>query len=285
MNLQDIRAFLAVARVGTLAAAGEELHLTPSALSKAFRRLEAALGVELFDRDGFRLRLNASGERFRPQAQRLADLANAVRQDFSPTSGPMDVRLTGPAVLQWGYIRAIAEAIASSEVPVALHIATRHEAEALAAVISGEAGLALVSGEALEDAGHGAVESYEVGRFRMRLVSKGRAGGPFACSTVSPLCGRVRSHQSEAWLAGAGLPPAAYRVDDLGTLLKLVETGNARAFLPDFLASSMGWAAEDESDGGWESAWLVSRPDAPTKLRSIAQAAAEASARLQTVNG
>ena len=78
-ELAGLRAFFAVARAGTLAAAGEELHLTPSALSKALRRLEAALGVELFDRDGFRLRLNASGERFRPQAQRLADLANGVR--------------------------------------------------------------------------------------------------------------------------------------------------------------------------------------------------------------
>jgi DNA-binding transcriptional LysR family regulator len=281
MNLQDLRAFLAVARAGTLAAAGEEIHLTPSALSKALRRLESSLGVELFDRDGLRLRLNASGERFRPQAQRLADLAQAVQHDFSPASRRMDVRLTGPAVLQWGYIRAIAESIAASERQVALQIASRHESEALAAVTNGEAELALVSGEALGDAADGAVERYKLGRFRMRLVSKGRVGEPFACSTVSPLCGRVRSHQSEAWLAGAGLPPATYRVDDLGTLMKLVETGNARAFLPDLLASSMGWTAEVGSDGEWESAWLVCRQDAPTSLRLLAQQAAEASARLQ----
>ena len=43
LNLGDLRVFCSAARQPTLGAAALELHLTPSAVSKALRRLEAPL--------------------------------------------------------------------------------------------------------------------------------------------------------------------------------------------------------------------------------------------------
>jgi DNA-binding transcriptional LysR family regulator len=58
-----LRAFLEVARAGGYPQAARRLHVTPSALSHALRRLQEDLGRELFDWRGRRFTLTASGER------------------------------------------------------------------------------------------------------------------------------------------------------------------------------------------------------------------------------
>ncbi|MEO5760087.1 MAG: LysR substrate-binding domain-containing protein [Mesorhizobium sp.] len=52
-SLNGMRAFEAAARLGSVKDAAEELHLTPSAVSRHIRALELNLGQELFER-GFR---------------------------------------------------------------------------------------------------------------------------------------------------------------------------------------------------------------------------------------
>ena len=54
--------FCAVARHGSVAAAAQEVSLTPSALSHALRGLESEVGCRLFDREGKRMVLNPAGE-------------------------------------------------------------------------------------------------------------------------------------------------------------------------------------------------------------------------------
>lgn len=61
MELDQLRQLDAIEREGTISAAARELHLSQSALSRSVRRLEAELGMELFDRDGRRVRLNEAG--------------------------------------------------------------------------------------------------------------------------------------------------------------------------------------------------------------------------------
>ncbi|RVB28255.1 LysR family transcriptional regulator, partial [Mesorhizobium sp. M7A.F.Ca.CA.001.07.2.1] len=52
-SLNGMRAFEAAARLGSVKDAAEELHLTPSAVSRHIRALEQNLGQDLFER-GFR---------------------------------------------------------------------------------------------------------------------------------------------------------------------------------------------------------------------------------------
>jgi DNA-binding transcriptional LysR family regulator len=62
LPLSGMRAFEATARVRSVAAAAAELHLTPSAVSHAIRKLEKELGSVLFQRDGRTLKLTSDGE-------------------------------------------------------------------------------------------------------------------------------------------------------------------------------------------------------------------------------
>jgi DNA-binding transcriptional LysR family regulator len=56
MNTRQLRHFLAVMDLGSLAAAAEAVHLSPPALSRSLRALEDELRVPLFDRQDRRLR-------------------------------------------------------------------------------------------------------------------------------------------------------------------------------------------------------------------------------------
>ncbi|MCA1381779.1 MULTISPECIES: LysR substrate-binding domain-containing protein [Bradyrhizobium] len=59
--ISSIRAFEAAARTGSFRDAANELHLTPSAVSHAIRKLESAMGTILFERSARAIRLTPAG--------------------------------------------------------------------------------------------------------------------------------------------------------------------------------------------------------------------------------
>lgn len=82
LPLNGIRAFEAAARHGGFAAAGAELHVTPAAISRAVKLLEARMGVALFVRHANRLTLTEAGADYRdglvPLLESLARLTERV---------------------------------------------------------------------------------------------------------------------------------------------------------------------------------------------------------------
>ncbi|WP_431109890.1 LysR family transcriptional regulator [Variovorax paradoxus] len=72
--INELRTFIAVCRHGTFAAAGERIGLTQSAVSSQIKRLEEALGFELFDRTGRSATLNAAGETTLARAEEICGL-------------------------------------------------------------------------------------------------------------------------------------------------------------------------------------------------------------------
>ena len=79
MTLQQLQYFLAAFRHGSFSAAAEELHLAQPSLSEQVRRLEAELGVRLFQRVGRGLKPTEAGNTLRPHAERTLDAAEAAR--------------------------------------------------------------------------------------------------------------------------------------------------------------------------------------------------------------
>ena len=60
--ISAIRAFEAAARTGSFRDAANELHLTPSAVSHAIRKLESTMSTTLFERSARAVRLTPAGE-------------------------------------------------------------------------------------------------------------------------------------------------------------------------------------------------------------------------------
>jgi len=79
LNLNAMTHFEAVARLGGVAKAAEELKITPSAVSQQLRSLEQQLGVRLFRRERRHLSLTIDGERLYQTATQAFESIREVR--------------------------------------------------------------------------------------------------------------------------------------------------------------------------------------------------------------
>src|SRR5471032_3674647 len=256
MNLSDLRIFVSAARRPSLGAAALEMHLTPSAVSKALKRLEDSLGTPLFDRSAKQLALNSSGQLLLDSAATLLALADQARSDIMGEKASLDCRLGGPAILLWRQGKVLAGAL--RDYPQAsLRMLAMFEEEALAALARGDIDAALVTGEVLDGRGEHWSENWQVtplGSVTLHLVA-GRShplvaalppapllsattgqvlAHDFACPSRSLFCGVQRGARSDGWRDDQLPRKIRYWTDDLQLLLSLVKAGQALAYLPDF---------------------------------------------------
>jgi DNA-binding transcriptional LysR family regulator len=82
MEIQNLRAFIAVADSGSFSSAAQELHLTQPAVSKRIALLESELDTTLFDRAGRRARPTQAGERLLQHARAIVRRVSLAEQDI-----------------------------------------------------------------------------------------------------------------------------------------------------------------------------------------------------------
>lgn len=267
MNLTDLRIFVSAARRPSLGAAALEMHLTPSAVSKALKRLEDSLGKPLFDRSGKQLVLNDSGRLLLSRAQALLALADQAKVDLMGESAAIDSRIGGPAILLWRHGRMLSQALRAYP-EGSLRLQAMFEDEALAALTRGDINAAIVTGGVIEGRGEHWSDEWRVtplGSVTLHLVAGRRhplvaqlesARRPraekstsaatleaptaevllhdFACPSRSLFCGVRRGARSDGWRDDQLPRKIRYWTDDLQLLLSLVKSGEALAYLPDF---------------------------------------------------
>ncbi len=111
MNPRQIEAFRAVARIGAVTGAAEQLHISQPAVSRLIANLESRTGLELFARRKGRLRLTPEGEAFLREVDRhfkgldaLAEAAHRIAEH-----GPANLRILGfPSITNGVLPQAIA---------------------------------------------------------------------------------------------------------------------------------------------------------------------------------
>lgn len=91
--ISELKTFITVCKHGTFAAAGDRIGLTQSAVSSQIKRLEEALGFQLFDRTGRSATLNAAGQATLPRAEEICALFSKLGElpDEAATSGLLRV--------------------------------------------------------------------------------------------------------------------------------------------------------------------------------------------------
>ncbi|MEF2267343.1 LysR family transcriptional regulator [Janthinobacterium sp. LS2A] len=98
-HLKGIATFLATADAGSFTRAAERLHLSSSAVSKSVARLEARLGVILFERSTRRLQLSSAGHAYYATCKRvlqeLVEAENVLAEQDGELAGK--VRIGVPA--------------------------------------------------------------------------------------------------------------------------------------------------------------------------------------------
>ena len=238
--LNFLPTFVAVARLQTLRAAAESLHLTHSAVSQQLGELESRRGFPLFDRRGRRVHLNAAGQALLRQVEpALAQVDDGVQAAAAVAKGAAQgVRLTMlPSFAQrWFLPRLGRWRERHPDIPL--------EIEASANII-----------DLQRDGFHAAIRTgpgpwpglvverlYEtptpfIAVAAMQVALRLRAGKP-ADLAREPLLGD--SEVWEKWFAGAGVrtrvtPVASF--NDVGLMLQATEQGLGLAVVRELLAA------------------------------------------------
>ncbi|GGL65130.1 LysR family transcriptional regulator [Streptomyces fumigatiscleroticus] len=222
MESRPLRYFVAVAEELNFARAAERLGISPPPLSRAIRRLEADLGVTLFERTTHSVALTGAGEVLLAEARVALDALRAAgRRAQRAGAGPglvLAVKADGDA----GLLEPVLERYAAdpASVPVAVRLCGWHEQPRLLRL--GEADAALVH-EPFDRAG---LDSET-------LLVEPRVA---ALAAAHPLAARDR-----LGVADLGLDPgdlyrfldeARHHSRDLAQLLTLVALGRAVTLLP-----------------------------------------------------
>jgi DNA-binding transcriptional LysR family regulator len=93
-SLDDLRAFEATARLGSVRAAADELALTHAAISRRNTRLASSIGAPLFEREGRGLRPTPAGNLLHDACRRsFADLARTIASIEETQRSPAGVIL------------------------------------------------------------------------------------------------------------------------------------------------------------------------------------------------
>jgi LysR family transcriptional regulator, glycine cleavage system transcriptional activator len=263
LPLQTLPAFLAVARLATLRAAAEELHLTHSAVSQQIKLLESQVGFELFDRRGRRIALNAAGEALlRAVEPALAQLGDGLRAaEVASCGAESRIRLTLlPSFAQrWLLPRMASWRERHADIGIELH--TSQQVENLqrqgfhAALRQGRGSWSGVTAERLLDSPLIAVGSPNAAR---RLL-----GAPDTALADQPLLGHADLW--ERWFEKAGRRVRVTTVaafNDAGLMLQAAEQDLGLTLVREVLAADALRAGrllrlstltllDDEADAYW----------------------------------
>ena len=127
--LPQLLVFEAVARLGSVTRAAEELHLAQPTVSIQLKKLAEALEVQLFEPDGRRLRLTAAGQALVPVCGELIRMFDGVEARLAPYRKKTEVlKLAAEPEARAITSRLVAEFCARHPgVQASVHIAERAE--------------------------------------------------------------------------------------------------------------------------------------------------------------
>ncbi len=150
IDLRRLNVLRAVAYFGTVTAAAEALHLTPSAASQQIRTLGRELGVTLLEPDGRRIRLSQAARDLLVHADAIEQRwqeAQAALQTAPPVTGTL--QLCGFPTAVSALLAPLATRLRSRHPALTVRIVESEPADSFDLIFSGHADLAVI--EALPD--------------------------------------------------------------------------------------------------------------------------------------
>jgi len=250
MNLDQLRGFETIARLGHFTRAAELLHLAQPSLSRQISTLESDLGTKLFHRTRGGATLTDAGEALLPLARRMLADAESVRLEMAELAGLRRgrVRLGATPTLCVSLVAEVLSAFHERHPGVELHIVESGSRGLVDALDEGALDLALVVTAQRARPGSAALERRELLAEELVVVSSAArqplVEGPpdQAAVTLAELAElpQVAFHSSydlrattDAAFRAAGLVPSiAVEGAEMDGVLRFVERGIGVAVVP-----------------------------------------------------
>jgi DNA-binding transcriptional LysR family regulator len=240
MTHDQLVALLAVAGQGSFGAAAHSLHKSQPAVSKLVRNLELELGLELFDRSGYRAKLNAHGRLFYERASAVIESTEALKSFAHGLAGQREavVCLAMDAVTPLGPLLPVLREIRAQFADVRLELHTERMAGALEVLREAQADLVIARPVGVDPA------SMEAERFvRVRLLAVAHAEHPLA-SAGSPVPLALLRRHPQIVLADSAKGEAAPALNVLhgGLHWNVTDVAAKR----EIILAGMGWGGLPE---------------------------------------
>jgi DNA-binding transcriptional LysR family regulator len=147
VNLEQLRSFAEVARLGNFTRAAEHLHLAQPSLSRQIATLEQDLGADLFHRSRGGSSLTTAGESLLPLARRMLADAETVRRELDELAGLRRgrVRLGATPTLCISLVAEVLGAFHAAHPGIELHLSEHGSRRLLEELGAGELDLAIVT--------------------------------------------------------------------------------------------------------------------------------------------
>jgi len=281
MLFERLECFLAVARLGSVSRAAEEMYLTQPTLTARIKALEEELGGQLFVRTSRGMRLTEAGKEFLPHAERSLRSFEEGRRSLEELRGASGGRLVlgaSPGVGTYA-LPAMLEQFVEAHPNVAVSVKTGHSEDVLGMVLEEEVQVGLC-----REVSHAETESIPL--YEDELVLVVYPEHPFAGRGSAGLdeIGRERliffDHTSGYYeltrsvFREAGLRESrAMELDNIEAAKRMVERRLGIAFLPR-TAVSRSVAAGHLRTVGVEDGPALLRPIVALKRRDIPPTAA-----------
>jgi DNA-binding transcriptional LysR family regulator len=287
MNLEQLRSFVEVARVGNFTRAAERLHLAQPSLSRQIAALEQDLGAELFRRARGGSALTPAGESLLPLARRMLADADTVRRELAELAGLQRgvVRLGATPTLCISLVAEVLSAFHAAYPGIELHVSEQGSRRLFEQLAAGELDLALVTTSAAASTDRSIVTPLLVEELVVISSSKSppvARGDSIALADVAALPQVVFSSTydlratTDAAFRAAGLAPApVIEGAEMDAVLRFVERGLGVAIVPAMvLIDRPGLRSVRLTEPTLTRTISIARPAdiAPTRAASVMQA-------------
>lgn len=145
VNLERLRALHALSEYGSVAAAAEALHLTPSAVSQQLAKLEREVGQGLLIRDGRGVRLTDPARRLADHACRVLVVLEEAQADLEESRGAVYGTLTiaAFATAARGLAPHLITAVGREHPQLVIRVSEQDPAESLPSLAHGTVDIAI----------------------------------------------------------------------------------------------------------------------------------------------
>lgn len=146
MENRVLRYFVEMAQEKSMSRAAEKLHVTQPTMSRQLKELEAELGVKLFCRTNYAIRLTDEGEVFLLRAKDILDLVDKTRAEFSAPKDPsrFEVSLGCPETDSIKYVARAVQTLRRSGTALVCHVHSGNAEDVLERLSRGLDDLSLV---------------------------------------------------------------------------------------------------------------------------------------------
>jgi DNA-binding transcriptional LysR family regulator len=273
LSPSDLEIVLAMTRTGTLAGAGERLHVDASTVFRSMQRIERGLGRPLFERSRSGYAANELALTLAEQAEHMESALEAARSatQARPEQVSGSVRITTTDTILHGLVAPALKALAAEHPLLAYEL---HAGNEIASLTRRDADIAVRATKRPPQ--H--LVGRHLGPIRVALYAAKK--GPVkryadvesgAAPWIAP-DDALPEHPSVLWRK-RHLPKVAprYRVNSILSVMELVARGLGVGILPVFLAEGRTdlLALTDALEDGQTELWLLTHPES-RHLRRVA---------------